>query len=165
MSKEFLKDEQGRLKGIRTVLVEWTKDQATGKWSMAETPNSEKIYPCQMALLAMGFLGPEKEVIGELQLEQDQRTNIKTVQGKFSTPLEGVFAAGDCRRGQSLVVWAITEGRQAAREVDEYLMKHTLLPGVGGVINPSAELSFAAVKQGLVNLEIFSTALANLQAN
>lgn len=146
MSKEFLKDSKGQLSGIKTVLVEWVKD-ANGRWNMSEVPNSEKVYPCQMALLAMGFLGPEKEVISELQLDQDPRSNIKTSEGKFSTVVDGVFAAGDCRRGQSLVVWAITEGRQAAKEVDEYLMTHTLLPGLGGVIHPTAELSVAHVKQ------------------
>ena len=134
MSKEFLKDESGRVSGIRTVQVEWTKDEQ-GRWKMAEVANSEKTYPCQLVLLAMGFLGPEKAVIEGLGLEQDPRSNIKT--GKYETGVDGVFAAGDCRRGQSLVVWAITEGRQAARQVDEYLMGSSLLPGLGGIVHPS----------------------------
>lgn len=82
----------------------------------------------------MGFLGPEKEIISELELAQDERSNIKTGAGQYSTSVPKVFAAGDCRRGQSLVVWAITEGRQAAREVDEFLMGDSTLPAVGGVI-------------------------------
>jgi len=82
----------------------------------------------------MGFLGPEKEIIKELELAQDERCNISTATGKYATSVPRVFAAGDCRRGQSLVVWAITEGRQAARDVDEFLMGNSTLPGVGGVI-------------------------------
>ena len=90
-----------------------------------------------MAIIAMGFLGPENYVIEPLGLEADAaRKNIVTGRERFATNVEGVFAAGDCRRGQSLVVWAITEGRQAAREIDEFLVGDSLLPGLGGVINP-----------------------------
>ena len=82
MSKEFLVDDNGRVSGIRTVQVRWTKDEATGRWNMEEEPNSIKIYPCQLVLLAMGFLGPEKYEVQELQLEQDRRT------GKVRIPLD-----------------------------------------------------------------------------
>lgn len=134
-SLEFLKDKDGNLEGIRAVQVEWTKDNA-GRWVKSQVEGSEKVYKCQLALLAMGFLGPEDYVIESFGLEQDARSNIVTKPGRYSTPKEGVFAAGDCRRGQSLVVWAITEGRQAAREIDEYLVGESLLPGLGGVIHP-----------------------------
>jgi glutamate synthase (NADPH/NADH) len=146
MSKEFLVDDNGRVSGIRTVLVKWEKDEA-GRWQMSEEPDSEKVYPCQLVMLAMGFLGPEKAVIEQLELEQDPRSNIKTEGGHYATSVPGVFSAGDCRRGQSLVVWAITEGRQAAREIDEYLMGHTLLPHLGGVIKPKAE-SIVKIRSG-----------------
>ena len=154
MSKEFLVDEKGRISGIKTVTVTWTKDDK-GQWKLNEDLGSEKVYPCQMAMLAMGFLGPEKYIIEELSLTQDKRGNIKTSEGKYATDMDGVFAAGDCRRGQSLVVWGITEGRQAARQVDEYLMGHSLLPGLGGVIHPKVQVdkdeAKAAEEINLVN--------------
>ena len=81
-----------------------------------------------MVLLAMGFLGPEETVIKQLNVATDERSNAKAEFGKFATSVKGVFAAGDARRGQSLVVWAIAEGRQCAREVDRYLMGETTLP-------------------------------------
>jgi glutamate synthase (NADPH/NADH) len=80
----------------------------------------------------MGFLGPDDCTKG-LGLKRDGRTNIQTPQGSYATSVKGVFAAGDCRRGQSLIVWGIQEGRQCAREVDEYLMQTTRLPGSGGI--------------------------------
>lgn len=135
-SKEFLRDGQGRVSGIRTCLVDWTKDGTDGRWKCREVEDSEKIYPCQMVLLAMGFLGPERTVLDQASLETDPRGNIKTPPGRYSTSVPKVFAAGDCRRGQSLVVWAISEGRQAAREVDEFLMGKSKLPTVGGIIPP-----------------------------
>jgi glutamate synthase (NADPH/NADH) len=143
MSKQFLKDDNGRVSGIETVMVEWTKDE-NGRWKMAEVEGSEKTYECQIVLLAMGFLGPEKAILEELELEKDPRGNIKTPKGKYSTNMNGVFAAGDCRRGQSLVVWGITEGRQAAREVDVYLSGSSALPGPAGIIIPQKH----AVAQG-----------------
>ncbi|KAL7287833.1 hypothetical protein TKK_0017905 [Trichogramma kaykai] len=133
LSKEFLNDGKGNVSGIRTVNVQWTKDEA-GRWKMDEVPNSEKVYKCDLVLLAMGFLGPEKYVAEELSTKMDGRGNFETPAGKYATSIPGVYAAGDCRRGQSLVVWAITEGRQAAREVDLALMKTTCLPVVGGVV-------------------------------
>jgi glutamate synthase (NADPH/NADH) small chain len=93
-----------------------------------EVPGSEKSHPAQLVLLAMGFLGPEQMLLKDLALEADPRSNIKADHGKFTTNVKGVFAAGDCRRGQSLVVWAINEGRGAARECDRYLMGTTELP-------------------------------------
>jgi len=147
MSKRFLGDDKGRVSGVETVLVEWTKDE-NGRWKMAEVPGSEKTYKCQMVLLAMGFLGPEKYVLDQLELEKDPRGNIKTPSGQYATSFPGVYAAGDCRRGQSLVVWGITEGRQAAREVDTYLMGSSALPGPAGVILPQENLIDQIMIQG-----------------
>ncbi|ODN06304.1 Glutamate synthase [NADH], amyloplastic [Orchesella cincta] len=133
LSKEFLDDGNGHVAGIKTVQVDWTRDE-TGRWKQEEVAGSEQIYKCDMVLLAMGFLGPEKQIITELEIEQDARSNISTSRGRYNTNIPRVFAAGDCRRGQSLVVWAISEGRQCAREVDEFLMGTSTLPSVGGVI-------------------------------
>ena len=93
-----------------------------------EQLGTEKTRPAGLVLLAMGFLGPEQALLKELKVETDPRSNIKADHGKFTTSIPGVFAAGDCRRGQSLVVWAINEGRGAARECDRYLMGSTDLP-------------------------------------
>ncbi|XP_033228297.1 putative glutamate synthase [NADPH] isoform X2 [Belonocnema kinseyi] len=134
LSKEFLDDGKGHVSGIRTVTVEWTKDDQ-GRWKMDEVPNSEKVFKCDLVLLAMGFLGPEKYIATELDAKLDGRGNYETPSGKYATSLPGIYAAGDCRRGQSLVVWAITEGRQAAREVDQNLMGVSGLPGPGGIIS------------------------------
>ncbi|XP_043646379.1 glutamate synthase [NADH], amyloplastic isoform X1 [Drosophila teissieri] len=135
-TKEFV-GENGAIKGVNTVEVEWTKTE-TGQWRMQEVAGSEKYFPADLILLAMGFLGPEKTVPSELGLELDPRGNIKASNGQYGTSNSKVFAAGDCRRGQSLVVWAITEGRQAARQVDSYLTgRPSGLPGPGGVIGTS----------------------------
>ena len=91
-------------------------------------PGSEKEVPAQVAFLAMGFLGPEDLIADELGLERDSRSNVQAEYGKFTTNMSGVFTAGDMRRGQSLVVWAINEGRAVARECDEFLMGETSLP-------------------------------------
>jgi glutamate synthase (NADPH/NADH) small chain len=93
-----------------------------------EVPGTEQTRPAQLALLAMGFLGPEQPLLEELKIERDPRSNVMAEHGRYATSLKGVFAAGDCRRGQSLVVWAINEGRGAARECDRYLMGKTDLP-------------------------------------
>jgi glutamate synthase (NADPH/NADH) small chain len=90
--------------------------------------NSEEVIPADLVLLAMGFTGPEKTLIDALRLDTDPRGNVKADYGKYATNLPGVFAAGDMRRGQSLVVWAIHEGREAARECDRFLMGKTYLP-------------------------------------
>lgn len=135
-TKEFI-GENGHIKAVKTVEVAWTKTP-TGGWSMKEVPGSEKHFNADLILLAMGFLGPEKTVPTELSLDLDPRGNIKAVNGKYGTSNPKVFAAGDCRRGQSLVVWAITEGRQAARQVDSYLSgRPSGLPGPGGVVDPT----------------------------
>ncbi len=126
-TKRFVSDEQGNLKELHTVEIEWAKD-ANGRFVMNEVPGSEKVWPAQLVLLAMGFLGPEEAAVQQLGLAQDPRSNIQADYGKFHTSVEGVFAAGDCRRGQSLVVWAINEGRAAAREADRWLMGETSLP-------------------------------------
>jgi len=125
-TKRFVGDAQGHLKELHTVRIEWVKDN--GRFAMREVPGSEKILPAQLVLLAMGFLGPEDLILGKLGVERDARTNAKAEHGVYSTNLPGVFAAGDMRRGQSLVVWAINEGRGAARECDRYLMGDTVLP-------------------------------------
>lgn len=132
-TKDFVMDDEGNLAGLNTVRVEWTKD-GNGNWKMAEVKGSEKFYPAQLCLLALGFLGPESAAIDALGLEKDPRSNIKTPgsgTNKYSTNVEGVFAAGDCRRGQSLIVWGINEGRGVAEQVDRYLSGKTSLPAAG----------------------------------
>jgi len=127
MTKEFLGDKDGNLKEVHTVKVKWDTDE-NGRFFPIEIPGSEQVWPAELVLLAMGFLGPEETMIEEIGIEQDQRSNISAEYGDFTTNIEGVFAAGDIRRGQSLVVWAINEGRGAAREVDKYLMGESRLP-------------------------------------
>ncbi|KAI0797625.1 hypothetical protein C8Q75DRAFT_739017 [Abortiporus biennis] len=131
-TKDFVVDEEGKLKGLNTVRVEWTKDSG-GRWKMEEVPGSEKFFPAQLVFLALGFLGPEADLIKQIGVKQDARSNIQTPHKKYSTSVDGVFAAGDCRRGQSLIVWGINEGRGAAAEVDAYLMGGTRLPSEGGI--------------------------------
>jgi len=136
MSEEFVDDGTGKVKGINTIRVEWTRS-ATGGWDMRKIDGSQQFFPADLVLLSMGFLGPEARVMGK-EIDLDPRTkNIKTPPGQYKTSLEGVFAAGDCRRGQSLIVWGINEGRQAAREVDNYLMHSTQLPVTGGIVRRS----------------------------
>ncbi|VBB77340.1 Putative glutamate synthase [NADPH] [Podospora comata] len=143
MSEEFVDDGSGKVKGINTVRVEWTKS-ASGGWDMKKVEGSQQFFPADLVLLSMGFLGPEARVLGD-EIEKDARKNVKTPAGKYSTNVEGVFAAGDCRRGQSLIVWGINEGRQAAREVDLYLEKNTSLPVTGGIVKRTAEEVFTAI--------------------
>ncbi|KAL2556235.1 Glutamate synthase 1 [NADH] [Forsythia ovata] len=113
-----------RLWASRSCCEVWQgSEDASGKFSFKEVEGSEEIIEADLVLLAMGFLGPESTLPNKLGLETDNRSNLKAEYGRFSTNVEGVFAAGDCRRGQSLVVWAISEGRQAAAQVDNYLMK------------------------------------------
>ena len=127
LSKEFISGDDGSVKGIRTVNVEWKKDDS-GRFQMEEVAGSEKEFKADLVLLAMGFLGPEDTIVSKLGLETDERSNFKAEYGQYATSAEGVFAAGDCRRGQSLVVWAINEGREAAREIDRFLVGSSLLP-------------------------------------
>ena len=125
--KKFVGDENGALKELVTVQIKWEKNEK-GQFIPQEQPGTEKTLPAQLVLLAMGFMGPEQALLKEFNVETDPRSNIKAEHGKFTTSIKGVFAAGDCRRGQSLVVWAINEGRAAAREADRYLMGSTDLP-------------------------------------
>jgi glutamate synthase (NADPH/NADH) small chain len=123
---KFVGDESGQLKEIHTIRVEWARDN--GRMIPRNIPGSEQVFPAQMLLLALGFGGPEALVLDQFGIEKDQRANAKAEYGNFATSVPGVFAAGDMRRGQSLVVWAINEGRGAARECDRYLMGRTELP-------------------------------------
>jgi glutamate synthase (NADPH/NADH) small chain len=123
----FISDEAGQVKAVRTVHVDWKKD-AQGRMIPTNVPGTEQTLPADLVLLAMGFLGPEESLLDQLELERDSRSNAKAEYGKFATSVKGVFAAGDMRRGQSLVVWAINEGRAAARECDAYLMGSSNLP-------------------------------------
>jgi len=125
--KRFNGDAAGRIESLTTVKIEWQRD-AQGRMTPVEVPGSEATRPAQLVLLAMGFLGPEQSLLTELGVACDARSNIVAELGQFKTSVKGVFAAGDCRRGQSLVVWAISEGRGAARECDRYLMGSTDLP-------------------------------------
>ncbi len=120
LSKEFIVDDKGQLAGVKTINVEWNKDDS-GRFQMKEIEGTEKTWDAELITLAMGFLGPEQTAVDMMQLEKDARSNIKAEYGSFKTNVEGVFAAGDCRRGQSLVVWAINEGRGAADAINEYL--------------------------------------------
>ncbi|KAI1127310.1 glutamate synthase [Nemania abortiva] len=137
MSEEFVDDGNGNVKGINTIRVEWTKS-ATGGWDMKKLEDTKQFFPADLVLLSMGFLGPEARVLGE-EIEKDARKNVKTPAGSYATNMNGVFAAGDCRRGQSLIVWGINEGRQSAREVDIYLQGSTHLPVTGGIIKQTAK--------------------------
>ena len=124
---EFEGDGDGNLKALKSVRVDWSKPVKGGPpFSLVE--GSEEIFECDLVLLAMGFLGPETAVSQQLGVEVDPRANYRADYGKFRTNVDQVFAAGDCRRGQSLVVWAINEGRGAARECDRFLMGSTELP-------------------------------------
>ncbi|GAA0148835.1 oxidoreductase [Lithospermum erythrorhizon] len=122
LTKQFIGDENGVVKGLEVIRVKWEKD-ASGRFQFKEIEGSEEIIGADLVLLAMGFLGPEETLADTLGLEKDNRSNFKAEYGRFATSTEGVFAAGDCRRGQSLVVWAINEGRQAAAQVENFLSK------------------------------------------
>lgn len=124
---ELLGDEHGCLRGLRTVDVAWMSS-GDGRTVPRVVPGSDREWPAQMVILALGFLGPEGALPAQLGVTQDGRSNIDAPYGRFQTNVPGVFAAGDARRGQSLVVWAIHEGRGAAREVDRWLMGETNLP-------------------------------------
>ncbi|PSN15771.1 glutamate synthase [filamentous cyanobacterium CCT1] len=124
---KFEGDERGNVKAVHTVQIQWGKDE-NGRFVPQNVPGTEKVIPAQLVLLAMGFLGPEQPLVDALGLEKDGRSNVKAEHEQYTTSIPGVFAAGDCRRGQSLVVWAINEGRGAARECDRYLMGTTELP-------------------------------------
>ncbi|MEX1010574.1 MAG: glutamate synthase subunit beta [Balneolaceae bacterium] len=127
MTKKFTGDGKGNVKELHTVRVAWEQDD-NGRFVPKEIKGSEKVWRADIVLLAMGFLGPENPVLEQLKVERDERSNAKAEHGSFDTNIDGVFAAGDMRRGQSLIVWAINEGRGAARECDRWLMGSTELP-------------------------------------
>jgi len=120
-TKKFVGDEDGNVKEVHTVQIEWKKGD-DGRVMPVEIPNTERVWKADLVLLALGFLGPEDALPSALNVERDGRSNVKTQSGKYATSIEGIFTAGDMHRGQSLVVWAINEGREAARECDRYLM-------------------------------------------
>jgi glutamate synthase (NADPH/NADH) small chain len=126
-AKKFESDENGHVKAVHTVQIEWQKNDK-GQFVPKEVPGTEQVRPAQLVLLAMGFLGPEQQLLEHLKVDRDPRSNAKADFNKYVTSVKGVFAAGDARRGQSLVVWAFNEGRGAARECDRYLMGSTDLP-------------------------------------
>lgn len=127
MTKKFTGDGSGRVKELHTVQISWEKDE-DGRHFPKETEGTEKVWKADLVLLAMGFLGPESPVLEQFGVERDERSNARAKFDHYKTNVDGVFAAGDMRRGQSLVVWAINEGRGAARECDRWLTGHTELP-------------------------------------
>lgn len=128
LTKAFVGDKRGNLKAIQMVDIEWAKDEETGKYSFKEIPGTEREQACELALLAIGFVHPQfKGMLEQLGVELTQRKNVKDK--NYQTNIENVFTAGDMRRGQSLVVWAMSEGREAAKAVDEYLMGTSILEG------------------------------------
>ena len=126
-AKRFVGDDPGQVKAVETVQIQWRKNEK-GQFVPQEVPGTEQTRPAQLILLAMGFLGPEPYLLEQLGVARDPRSNIKAEYGNYSTSVPKVFAAGDARRGQSLVVWAFNEGRGAARECDRFLMGNTQLP-------------------------------------
>ena len=127
MTKKFEGDEKGNLIAMHTVQIQWDKDE-NGRMVIKEIPGTEQRIEADLVLLAMGFLGPEDLLGDQFELERDQRSNYKAEHEVYTTNIEGVFSCGDARRGQSLIVWAINEGRGAARQVDLFLMGDTVLP-------------------------------------
>ena len=125
--KEFLKDKNGNLCGLKVVKLEGKKDEKTGRMQMVEVPGSESKMDADLVLIAAGVLGTQKYVADAFGVELNQRTNVATEAGKYATSVPNVYTAGDMHRGQSLVVWAIREGREVAREVDESLMGYSYL--------------------------------------
>ena len=126
-AKKFDTDAAGNVSAVHLVEIKWEKNDK-GQFIPVDVPGTERVLPCELVLLAMGFLGPEQPLLEALNIERDPRSNAKAEHGKYTTNIPKVFAAGDCRRGQSLVVWAFNEGRGAARECDKFLMGATDLP-------------------------------------
>ena len=126
-TKEFIKDNNGNLTALKTIGVKW--EIISGKKpKLIEIKGSEQIFKCELAILALGFSGPESNLSDKLGIELDIRSNYKAEYGKYQTNIPKIFTAGDMRRGQSLIVWAISEGREAAREIDIFLMGESILP-------------------------------------
>ena len=121
--KEMIKDKSGNLKAIKIVSLEFKKNEKTGRMDMVEVKGSEKEIKCELLLIAAGFLGCEQYVMDAFKVEKSARGNIATEDGSYESSVPGIFAAGDCRRGQSLVVWGIVEGRKCAEQVDRFLMQ------------------------------------------
>jgi len=133
-TKAFIGDEHGNLRAILVSDVSWELDSLGRPLKFVETENSEREIPCQLILLAMGFVHPQHPgMLERAGIDLDQRGNVRAKEGEYLTSVPKVFAAGDMRRGQSLVVWAISEGREAARKVDEFLMGHSVLATKDGV--------------------------------
>jgi len=124
---KFEGDEQGNVKSVHVVDVQWQKNEK-GQFIPQHVAGTERVLSAQLVLLAMGFLGPEQDLLDTLKIEKDPRGNVKAEHNNYQTSIPGVFAAGDCRRGQSLVVWAFNEGRGAAKACDTYLMGSSELP-------------------------------------
>ena len=124
--KEFLKDEKGNVKGAKIVRLKEQQDEKTGRISMVPIKGTEEVVVADLVLIAAGFLGSESYVTKDFKVEQDERSNVKTKPGKYETNVSRVLVTGDMHRGQSLVVWAIAEGREVAKTVDESLMGYTL---------------------------------------
>ena len=129
-TKEFVKDNEGKLIALKTINVKW-EILLEERPKLIEIEGTEKTWPCDLALLALGFTGPESSLADQLGIKKDTRSNYQTSLGKYQTNIPNIFTAGDMRRGQSLIVWAISEGREAAREVDIYLMGKSDLPTKG----------------------------------
>ena len=127
-TKEFIQNNEGKLTGLKTVNIQWVKNPQ-GKFEIQEVEGSEKVWDCDMVLLALGFVGAEANLATKLGIETDSRTNYKA--RNYQTNNSRIFVAGDIRKGQSLIVWAISEGREAARAVDTYLMGSSKLPSKG----------------------------------
>jgi glutamate synthase (NADPH) small chain len=127
-TKEFIGDEKGNLKALKIAQLEWKLTDDGRPAHFVEVTGTEKVIPCELALLAMGFVSPQQEgLINDLGVDLDERGNVKATEKSYQTSIEKIFSAGDMRRGQSLVVWAISEGRECARKVDEFLMGSSLL--------------------------------------
>jgi len=135
-TKEFISNEKGELIALKTINVEW-KIVPGQRPELIEIEGTEKTWPCDLALLALGFTGPEKTLSQQLGIETDFRSNYKASTTEYQTNVPHIFTAGDMRRGQSLIVWAISEGREAAKKVDEYLMGYSNLPSKGSGDLPS----------------------------
>ena len=125
--KEFIADKSGKLQQVKGVKLNWVKDETTGRMNMSEIKGSEYVMDIDIVLIAAGFLGSEDYVTSDFGVELTERTNVKTESGQYRTSESGVYTAGDMHRGQSLVVWAIREGREVARAVDEDLMGYTFI--------------------------------------
>ena len=135
-TKEFIGDTEGNLKALKIVTLEWKTPPGGGPAAFSELPGSGQEIPCELALLSMGFVHPQKEgMLTELDIDLDERGNIKATEKDYQTNISKIFTAGDMRRGQSLVVWAISEGRECARKVDQFLTGGSLLESKDSSLN------------------------------